>query len=138
MKAKYFHTMCSSKKLFNKNLGMFKIIMHPGTLSCMLRLPDSMKSVHPVFHVSLLEISTPNTIPNCTLTLPPSIKVDEKLSMRLQRSLTPKLIDDVNNANSSTWSARQVTKGPKKKPRGYSQWNWAMLVNSLKYITCAV
>ena len=55
VKAKYFHTTHPSKKLPDKNLRPFEIIVGPGTHSFTLQLPNSMKSVHPVFHVFQLE-----------------------------------------------------------------------------------
>ena len=46
------------------------------THSFTLRLPDSMRGVHPVFHVSMLEPTTPNEIPNHTQSPPPLIHID--------------------------------------------------------------
>ena len=63
VKAQFFKTMRPSKKLAEKFLGPFEILTHPGTHSITLRLPDSMRAVHPVFHVSMLEPASPNTIP---------------------------------------------------------------------------
>ena len=62
-----------------------------NTLSFTLQLPDSMKSIHPVFHVSQLEISTPNTIPNCTLTPPPPIEVDREVEYEIAEILNSKI-----------------------------------------------
>ena len=55
VKAQFFQTTQPSKKLSEKYLGSYKIISHPGTLSFTLCLPESIRSVHPVFHVSMLE-----------------------------------------------------------------------------------
>ena len=55
IKVKYFYTTRLSRKLIERNLGPFTIITQPGTHSITLQLLDSMKSVHPVFHVSWLE-----------------------------------------------------------------------------------
>jgi len=71
MKAKYFRSTRPSKKLSEKNLGPYTIIAQVGSLSFTLRLPDSMRAVHPVFHVSQLEPAIPNTIPN---TIPDQIQ----------------------------------------------------------------
>ena len=38
--------------------------MQVGSISFTLRLPNSMRSIHPIFHVSMLEPSTPNQFPN--------------------------------------------------------------------------
>src|ERR1700720_4213324 len=71
VKATYFRTTRPSKKLLEKNLGPFKIIAQVGPASFTLRLPKHMKAVHPVFHVSQLELSTPNTILNRIQPPPP-------------------------------------------------------------------
>src|SRR6266571_7379182 len=78
VKAKYFHSTRPSKKLSEKNLGPFEIIAQPGTHSHTLRLPDTMRAIHPVFHVSQIEPSIPNIIPNRTQPLPPPIEIDGK------------------------------------------------------------
>jgi len=62
VKAKYFWSTQPSKKLSEKNLGPYAIIVQVGSLSFTLCLPDSMCTVHPVFHVSQLEPAIPNTI----------------------------------------------------------------------------
>ena len=66
MKAKYFRSTRPSQKLSEKNLGPSPIIAQVSSLSFTLRLPDSMRAVHLVFHVSQLEPAIPNTIPNWT------------------------------------------------------------------------
>lgn len=49
-----------------------------GSLSYRLKLPDYLRSVHPVFHISQLEPYTPSTIPNRTQTPPPPVVIDEQ------------------------------------------------------------
>ena len=61
VKAQFFQTTWPSKKLSEKYLRPYEIISQPGTLSFTLRLPEFMHSVHPVFHVSMLEPTTSNT-----------------------------------------------------------------------------
>ena len=61
VKAQFFRTTQPSKKLSEKYLGPYEMISQPGTLSFTLCLPESMWSVHPVFHVSMLEPTTSNT-----------------------------------------------------------------------------
>jgi len=61
VKAQFFRTTWPSKKLSKKYLGPYKIIAQPGTLLFTLCLPESMHSVHPVFHVSMLGPATSNT-----------------------------------------------------------------------------
>jgi len=60
VKSQYFQTMRPSKKLSEKYLGPYKIIAQPSLQSFTLCLPDTMRAVHLVFHVSMLKPSTPN------------------------------------------------------------------------------
>ena len=60
VKAQFFQTTWPSKKLSEKYLGPYEIIAQPGTLLFTLCLPESMYSVYPVFHVSMLKSTTPN------------------------------------------------------------------------------
>jgi len=55
VKAQFFQTTWPSKKLSKKYLGLYKIIAQPGTLLLILCLLESMHSVYPVFHMSMLE-----------------------------------------------------------------------------------
>ena len=91
MKAKYFRSTHPSKKLSDKNLGPFTIIVQPGTHSFMLRLPNTMKSVHPVFHVSKLKLSHPSTILNRVQPPPPPIKVDREVKYKVEEILNSKI-----------------------------------------------
>ena len=54
VKAEHIRSTRPTKKLSEKFLGPFTIIARPGSHSFTLRLPDSMRAVHPVFHVSKL------------------------------------------------------------------------------------
>ena len=58
------HTTQPSKKLAEKFLGPFEILAQVGSISFTLHLPNSMHGIHPVFHISMLEPSTPNEFPN--------------------------------------------------------------------------
>ena len=64
VKAQFFRTTRPSKKLADKFLGPYEVIAQPGTHSVTLHLPDSLRAVHPVFHVSMLEPATLNAIPD--------------------------------------------------------------------------
>jgi len=61
VKAQFFQTTHFLKKLSEKYLGLYEIIAQPSTLSFTLCFPESMHSVYPVFHVSMLEPATSNT-----------------------------------------------------------------------------
>src|SRR6267154_1965864 len=91
VKAKYFRSTRPSKKLSEKNLGPYPIIAQPGTLSFTLHLPDTMRSVHPVFHVSQLETATPNIIPNRFQPPPPPIEVDGEPEYEIAEILDSKV-----------------------------------------------
>jgi len=91
VKAKYFQSTRPSKKLSEKNLGPYTIIVQVGSLSFMLRLPDSMHAVHPVFHVSQREQAIPNTIPDRIQPPPPLVKVDGELEFEISEILNSKV-----------------------------------------------
>ena len=91
VKAKFFRTTRLSKKLSEKYLGPFEIISQVGPLSWTLCLPASMHAVHPVFHVSMLEPSTPNTLPNRVQPPPPPVIVNEELEYEISEILDSKL-----------------------------------------------
>src|ERR1700719_718359 len=50
-----------------------------------------MKAVHPVFYVSQLELSTPNTIPNRIQPPPPPVEVDDNIKYEIAKILDSKL-----------------------------------------------
>ena len=79
------------RRSFLKNLGPFEIIMQPGTHSCTLRLPETMRAIHLVFHVSQLEPSVPNTIPNHVQPPPPLIEIDGKPEFEIAEILDLKI-----------------------------------------------
>ena len=91
VKAKYFRSTQPSKKLSEKNLGPYPIIAQVGTLLFTIRLPDSMRAVHPVFHVSQLEPAMPNTIPNRSQPPPPPVEVDGEPEYEITKILNSKL-----------------------------------------------
>jgi hypothetical protein len=76
IKAQFFWMTRPSKKLSEKYLGPYDIIVCPGTHSFMLCLPNSMCSVHPVFQVSMLEPMTLNSFPDCSDPLSAPVVVD--------------------------------------------------------------
>jgi len=64
VKAKYIRTIQPSRKLGPKNHSLFTIIAQPGPVSFTLELPPGLRRIHPVFHTSMLEPITPNSILN--------------------------------------------------------------------------
>ena len=91
VKAKYFHSTQPSKKLSEKNLGPYTIIAQVGSLLFTLHLPDSMRAVHPIFHVSQLEPAFENNIPNRTQPPPPPVEVNGKLEFEISEILDSKV-----------------------------------------------
>src|SRR5258708_9065828 len=73
VKAKYFHTTQPSKKLSKKNLGPYEVIGIPGSHSFTLHLPDHFHSIHPVFHISQLELPQLAPFPHAPQPLPPPL-----------------------------------------------------------------
>jgi len=91
VKAKYFQSTRPSKKLSEKNLGPYTIIAQVGSLSFTLCLPDSMCAVHPIFHVSQLELAIPNTIPDWIQPPPPPVEVDGEPEFKISEILDSKV-----------------------------------------------
>jgi hypothetical protein len=91
VKAKFFQTTRPLKKLSEKYLGPFDIINQVGPLSWTLRLPTTMYAVHPVFHVSMLEPSTPNSVLNRNQPPPPLVIIDEEPEYEISEILDSKL-----------------------------------------------
>ena len=75
--AKNFKTKRPSKKLDWKNLGPFPICKVVGSHSYQLTLPENLKSVHPVFHTSLLRPDPNNPIPGQTNEPNPPVEIDD-------------------------------------------------------------
>jgi len=78
VKAQFFGTTWPSKKLSEKYLRPYKIIFQSGTLSFTLYFPESMCSVHPVFHVSMFEPTTSNTFSKRIQLAPTLVIIDRK------------------------------------------------------------
>jgi hypothetical protein len=91
VKAAFFWTARPSRKLSKKNLGPFEIIAQVGTHSFTLWLPDSMRVVHLVFHVSMLEPATPNTISGRIPPPPPPMAIDGEPEFEIAEILDSKV-----------------------------------------------
>jgi len=78
VKAQFFQTTQPSKKLSEKYLRPYEIIAQPGALLFTLCLPESMRSVHPVFHVSMLEPATSNTFSERIQLVPAPVIIDRE------------------------------------------------------------
>ena len=78
IKAQFFRTTRPSKKLSKKYLGPYEIIAQPDTLSFTLCLPESICSVHSVFHVFMLEPTTSNTFSERIQPAPAPVIIDRE------------------------------------------------------------
>lgn len=75
--SKNIKTKRPSKKLDWKSLGPFMITKVIGSHSYQLQLPENLKSIHPVFHTSLLRPDPNNPLPGQTNEPNPPIEVDD-------------------------------------------------------------
>ena len=91
VKAKFFRTTRPSHKLSKKFLGPFEILAKAGSHSYTLRLPDTIRGVHPMFHVSMLEPAVPNEILNCVQSPPPPVDVQGELEYEIAEVLDSKI-----------------------------------------------
>ncbi|MBW0487833.1 hypothetical protein O181_027548 [Austropuccinia psidii MF-1] len=76
--SKNIKTTRPTKKLSESFLGPFEVLQKAGSHSYQLKLPLQWNSVHPVFHVSLLEPVKQSIIPNSNPLPPPPILVEEQ------------------------------------------------------------
>ena len=63
VKVKYFCTTRPLKKLSEKNLGLYEVIAIPRSHLFTLHLPQHFCSIHPIFHISQLELAEPDPFP---------------------------------------------------------------------------
>ncbi|CDO76909.1 hypothetical protein BN946_scf184594.g16 [Trametes cinnabarina] len=91
VRVEHIRTTRPFKKLSEKFLGSFPIIMQAGTHSFTLQLPESMRAVHPIFHVSQLEPATPNTIPGRVQPPPPPVLIDGEPEYEIAEILDSKI-----------------------------------------------
>ena len=89
--AKNVNLKTKSNKLTERHLGPFKVVEKVGSLSYKLQLPDYLRRIHPVFHVSQLEPATENPIPNRYQPPPPPIKIDEEVEYEVAEVLDSKI-----------------------------------------------
>jgi hypothetical protein len=80
-----------SRKLADKYLGRFEIIGVAGPMSFVLRLPDGMRRVHPVWHVSQLEPAHDAHFEGHTQPPPPPIEVEGEAEHEVAGILDSKL-----------------------------------------------
>ncbi|MBW0555046.1 hypothetical protein O181_094761 [Austropuccinia psidii MF-1] len=89
--SKNIKTTRPTKKLSERWLGPFEVLKKIGSHAYHLKLPQQWKSVHPVFHVSLLEPVKHSTIPNRHQLPPPPVLVEEQEEWEVAQVLDSKL-----------------------------------------------
>ena len=89
--AKHIKSTRPTEKFSEKYLGPFKVIEKADSVSYKLQLPDYLRRIHPVFHVSQLEPVTPNSIPNRIQPPPPPIEVDGEEEYNVAEVLDSKI-----------------------------------------------
>ena len=91
VKAKFFHATQPSHKLSDKFLEPFKILAKARTHSFTLRLPNTFRGVHPVFHISMLEPAFLNEILNCVQSPPPLVDIEGELEYKISEIIDSKI-----------------------------------------------
>ena len=89
--AKFIRSTRPTKKLSERYLGPFEVLGKPGTHSYLIRLPNHLHAIHPVFHVSQLEPAHPSNIPNRVNTSPPPLEINGNLEFEVAQILDSKL-----------------------------------------------
>ncbi|MBW0566197.1 hypothetical protein O181_105912, partial [Austropuccinia psidii MF-1] len=85
--SKNIRTTRPTKKLSERWLGPFEVIKNIGIHAYHLKLPLQWKSVHPVFHLSLLEPVKQSRITNCNQLPPPPALVEEQEEWEVAQAL---------------------------------------------------
>ncbi|MBW0578701.1 hypothetical protein O181_118416 [Austropuccinia psidii MF-1] len=80
-----------TKKLSERWLGPFTILKKVSTHAYHLKLLPQWKSIHPVFHIFLLEPVKTSTIPNRHQEPPPPIIIEEEEEWEVSQILDSKL-----------------------------------------------
>jgi len=79
------------KKLSKKYLGPYEIIAQPSLQSFMLCLPDTMRAIHPVFHISMLEPSISNIFQQCSEPSPVPVIINGELEYEISKIVDSKI-----------------------------------------------
>src|SRR6266545_6781140 len=91
VKEHYFHTQRPTMKLAEKYLGPYDLIVQVGIHSFTLKLLDALRSIHPIFHVSMLEPHTSSSILNHTELPPVPVEVNGELEYEIAEILDTKI-----------------------------------------------
>jgi len=91
VRSQYFQTTRPSKKLSKKYLGPYEIIAQPSLQSFTLCLPNTMRAAHPVFHVSMFELATPNTFQQRSEPPPALVIIDGEPEYEISKIVDSKI-----------------------------------------------
>ncbi|MBW0559349.1 hypothetical protein O181_099064 [Austropuccinia psidii MF-1] len=91
LSSKNIRSTIPTKKLSERWLGPFPILKKVSTHAYHLKIPSQWKSIHPVFHISLLEPVETSTIPNWHQEPPPPIIIEEEEEWEVSQILDSKL-----------------------------------------------
>ncbi|MBW0488467.1 hypothetical protein O181_028182 [Austropuccinia psidii MF-1] len=80
-----------TKNLSERWVGPFEVIKKIGSHAYHLKLPQKLKYVHPIFHMSLLEPVKQSGIPNSNQLPPPPVLVEEQEEWEVAQVLDSKL-----------------------------------------------
>jgi len=80
-----------SKKLSEKYLRPYKIIAQPSLQSFTLYLLDTIRAIHFVFHISMLEPAIPNTFPQRSEPLPAPVIIDREPECKISKIVNSKI-----------------------------------------------
>jgi len=88
--AKFIKSTRPTKKLSEKYLGPYEVVGKPGTHSYLIKLPNHLHTIHPVFHVSQIEPAPLSNIPNRVNPPPPLLEIDGNLEFEVAQILDSK------------------------------------------------
>jgi len=89
--AKFIRTTRPSRKLAERYLGPFEVTGQPGTHSYLVKLPNHLRTIHPVFYMSQLELAYTSSILKCSNPPPPPIEIDGQLEFEVAKVLDAKV-----------------------------------------------
>jgi len=88
--AKFIKSTQPTKKLSEKYLGPYEVVGKPGTHSYLIKLPNHLRTIHPVFHVLQIEPAPLSNIPNWVNPPPPPLEIDGNLEFEVAQILDSK------------------------------------------------
>jgi len=91
VKSQYFRTTRPSKKLSEKYLGPYERIAQPSLQSLTLHLPNTIRAVHLVFHVFMLEPAIPNSFQQRSEPPPAPVIIDREPEYEISKIVNSKI-----------------------------------------------